>query len=121
MFLDKLQYFIHRKFLTGVKWSTKKIRGFFCLKDENPRPSSKIYEGTYFYLAKNVSKTKENFKTSWNDHKNPNKDFGSAKQLKDFPDHKCNFIVLRTTQTSIKLKIIWESRIQALKSCSLNL
>ena len=35
-FLDKLQSFVHHKFDIAVKWSTKKIRSLFRLKDKNP-------------------------------------------------------------------------------------
>ena len=34
-FLDKLQCLNYRKFDIAVKWSTKKIRSLFCLKDKN--------------------------------------------------------------------------------------
>ena len=35
-FLGKLQSFVHHKFDIAVKWSTKKIRSLFRLKDKNP-------------------------------------------------------------------------------------
>ena len=43
-FLGKLQSFGHRKFDIAVKWSTKKIRSLFHLKDKNPHPACKVYE-----------------------------------------------------------------------------
>ena len=41
-YLDKLQSLVYRKFDIAVKWSTKKIRSLFCLKDKNPHPACEI-------------------------------------------------------------------------------
>ena len=46
-FLDKLQSFAYHNIIDiVVKWSTKKIRGLFCLKDKNLHPACKVYEDT---------------------------------------------------------------------------
>ena len=72
----------------AVKWSTKKIRSLFRLKDKNPHPACKIYEGICSCSANYIGETKRNVETWWNEHKNPNKDSEPAKHLRKFPDHK---------------------------------
>ena len=46
-FLDKLKHFFHHSCDIAVKWSTKKIRSLFNLKDKNLHPACKIW---YLFL-----------------------------------------------------------------------
>ena len=78
-FLAKLQSFVHHKFDISVKWSTKKIRILFRLKDKNPHPTCKIYKGICSCSANYIGETKRNMETRWNEHENPNKDSEPAK------------------------------------------
>ena len=82
--LDKKQSFIHHKFDTAVKWSTKKIRCLFRLEDKIWYLGCKIFESTCSSSANYIGETKRNVETRWNDHKNPNKDSESPKDLRDF-------------------------------------
>ena len=54
-FLGKLQSFVYHKFDIAVKWSIKKIRSLFCLKDKNLHPACKIYEGICSCSANHMS------------------------------------------------------------------
>ena len=67
-FLAKLQSFVHHKLDISVKWSTKKIRILFRLKDKNPHPACKIYEGICSCSANYIGETKRNVETRWNEH-----------------------------------------------------
>ena len=71
-FLNKLQSFFHHKFDIAVKWSTKKIRSLFRLKDKNPHPACKIYEGNCSCSVNYIGETKRNVETRLNEHENPN-------------------------------------------------
>ena len=115
-----MQSFVHHKFDIAVKWSTKKIRSLFHLKDKNPQPACKIYEGICSCSTNTSVKQKINVKTWWNEHENPNKDSEPAKHLRKFPDHKFDWKILLTAPTNAKLRKILESSMIALKQPSLN-
>ena len=119
-FLGKLQSFVHHKLDIAVKWSTKKIRSLFRLKDKNPHPACKIYEGICSCSANYIGETKRNVETRWNEHENPNKDSEPAKHLRKFPDHKFDWKILLTAPVNAKLCKIVESSMIALKQPSLN-
>ena len=106
-FLAKLQSFVHHKLDISVKWSTKKIRILFRLKDKNPHPACKIYEGICSCSANYIGETKRNVETRWNEHENPNKDSEPAKHLRKFPDHKFDWKILLTAPTNAKLLRSW--------------
>ena len=59
-FLGKLQSFVHHKLDIAVKWSTKKIRSLFQLKDKNLHPACKIYEGICSWSTNYIGETKRN-------------------------------------------------------------
>ena len=113
-FLEKLQYFVHRKLDIAVKWSTKKIRSLFRLKDKNPHP------GTCSCSANYIDETKRNVETRWNEHENPKKESEPAKHLRDFPDHEFDWKILLRAPTNAKLRKILESSMIVLKQPSLN-
>ena len=98
----------------AVKWSTKKIRSLFRLKDKNLHPACKIYEGICSCSANYIGETKRNVETWWNEHKNPNKDSEPAKHLRKFPDYKFDWKILLTTPANVKLRKILESSMIAL-------
>ena len=111
---------MHRKLDIAVKCSTKKIRSLFRLKDKNPHPACKIYEGTCSCSANYIGETKRNVETRWNEHENPKKDSEPAKHLRDFPDHEFDWKILLRAPTNAKLRKILESSMIVLKQPSLN-
>ena len=119
-FLGKLQTFVHHNLDIAIKWSTKKIRSLFWLKDKNPHPACKIDEGICSCSANYISETKRNVETQWNEQENPNKDSEPAKHQRKFPDHKFDWKILLTAPTNAKLCTILESSMIALKQPSLN-
>ena len=72
--LDNLQSFFYHKLNIAIKWSTKKTRSLFRLKDKSPQPASKIYEGICSWSANYIGETKRNVETWWNEHENQSKD-----------------------------------------------
>ena len=119
-FLGKLQSFVYHKFDIAVKWSIKKIRSLFCLKDKNLHPACKIYEGICSCSANYISETKRNVETQQNKLQNPSKVSESAKHLREFPDHKFNWKILLVAPKNAKLCKILKSSMIALKKPSLN-
>ena len=120
LFLGKLQSFFYRKFDIAVKWSAKKIRSLFGLKDKNPHPACKICEGICFCSANYIDETKKNVETRWNEHENPNEDSEPAKHLRKFSDLKFDWKIFLTAPTIAKLHKIMESSMMALKQPSSN-
>ena len=115
-----MQSFVYYKFDIAVKWSTKKIKSLFRLKDKNPHPACKTYEGICSSSANYIDETKRNVETRWNEHENLNKHSEPAKHLREFPDHKFDWKILLTAPTNAKLRKILESSMIALKQPSLN-
>ena len=92
----------------------------FLLKDKNPHPACKIYEGICSSSGNNIGKTKRNVGTRWNEHENPNEDSEPAKHCREFPDHKFDWKTLLMAPTNPKLGNILESSMIAHKNPSLN-
>ena len=120
IFLGKLQSFVHQKLDIAVKWSTKKIRSWFRLKDKNPHPACKIYERICSCSANYIDETKKYIETQWNEHENPNKDSEPDKHLRKFPDHKFHWKILVTARIKAKLRKILESSMISLIQPSSN-
>ena len=76
--LKKLKVFIKEKYDFRIVWKTKKVRQLFPLKEKNPYPSFKIYEGVCSCKKNYIRETKRNVITRWNEHENPNKDSEAA-------------------------------------------
>ena len=98
-----------------LKWSTKKIRSLFRLKDKNPHPAFKIYEGSCSCSANYIGKTKRNIETQQNERDNPNKDLEPAKRRRDVPDHKFDRKILLLSPNNTELGKILESSIITLR------
>ena len=64
------------------------------MKEKNPYPSFKIYEGVCSCKENYTGETKRNVITCWNEHENPNKDSEPAKNLFQHPDHVLQWKVL---------------------------
>ena len=85
--LKKLKVFTKEKYDFRIVWKTKKVRQLFPLKEKNPYPSCKIYEGVCSCKENYIGETKRNVITRWNEHENPNKDSEPVKHLFQHPDH----------------------------------
>ena len=86
-FLRKFHDFTNSKYRISIKWITKKVKGFFPLKDKNMYPSCKIYEGICICNENYMGETKRNTITRWSEHNNPTKDSEPAEHLKRNIDH----------------------------------
>ena len=59
----------------------------FPLKEKNPYPSCKIYEGVWSCKENYIGESKRNVVTRWSEHENLNKDSEPTKNLFQQPDH----------------------------------
>ena len=89
-----MKVFTKEKYDFRIVSKTKKVRQLFPLKEKNPYPSCKIYEGVCSCKENSIGKTKRNVITRWNEHENPNKDSEPAKHLFQHPDHVFQWKVL---------------------------
>ena len=92
--LKKLKVFTKEKYDFRNVWKTKKVRQLFPLKEKNPYPSCKIYEGVCSCKENYIGKIERNLITRWNQHENRNKGSEPAKNLFQNPDHLFQWKVL---------------------------
>ena len=81
LLLKELRVFTIEKYDFRIVWKTMKVRQVFPLKEKNPYPSCKIYEGVCSFKQNYIDETKRNVITRWSEHENPNKDSAPAKHL----------------------------------------
>ena len=80
-FLEKFNTFTHHRYVSTIKWITRKTRSLFPLKDRNPYPACQIYHGTCVCGKSYIGETIRNVQTRWKEHKDPKKDSEKAKLL----------------------------------------
>ena len=119
-FLNKMNYFTDFKIDFAIKWSTKKVKQLFRLKDKNPHPACKIYEGVCSCGENYIGETKRNVQTRWNEHEDLRKDSEPAKHLGCFPEHKFNWKIIMNAPTNTRARKNLEAALIALKRPSLN-
>ena len=98
----------------------RKQRKLFPLKEKNPYPSCKIYEGVCSCKENYVGETKRNVITRWNEHENPNKDSEPAKHLFQHPDHVFQWKVLMSAPMNNRKRKILEAFFITVKRPTLN-
>ena len=59
-FIKKVHDFTNDKISIVIKWSTKKVKSLFKLKDKNPYPACVIYEGECSCSSKYIGETHRN-------------------------------------------------------------
>ena len=90
------------------------------LKEGNPYPSCKIYEGVCSCKENYIGETKRNVITRWNEHENPNKDSEPAKHFFQHPDHVFQWEVLMSAAMNNCKRKILEALFIAVKHPTLN-
>ena len=119
-FLEKLHIFTKHNFEIAIKWVTKKVRQLFKLKDKNPHPSCKIYEGICTCSKTYIGETKRNVETRWNEHNNPNKNSEPAKHIRHNPDHHFTWKVILNAPLNKQLRKYLEASVIARKRPEIN-
>ena len=119
-FLRKLKTFTNHEIDFVIAWRTKKVKQLFRLKDRNPHPACKIYEGVCSCAKNYVGETKRNVEVRWREHENINKESEPAKHLRDFPDHSFQWKVILNAPLNTRLRKNIEASIIAQKKPSLN-
>ena len=119
-FLQKLKTFISEKFIICIKWKTKKIKQLFSLKERNPYPSCKIYEGECSCGETYIGETNRNVKTRWNEHSNPDYTSEPARHLKKNTTHLFTWKILMSAPKCFKTRKYLEASIIAREKPKLN-
>ena len=87
-FLKKFHQFSKHKFDIKIVWNTRKVKTLFRIKDKNPHPSCKIYEGVCSCNETYIGETKRNVEVRWCEHNNPKHQSEPAKHIKDNIEHQ---------------------------------
>ena len=96
------------------------MRQLFKLKDKNPHPSCKIYEGICTCSKIYIGETKRNVETRWNEHNNPNKNSEPAKHIRHNPDHHFTRKVILNAPLNKQLRKYLEASVIARKRPEIN-
>ena len=95
VFLQELRNFTSYKFDFGINWKTKKVRQLFSLKESNPHPACKIYEGKCDHCnATYIGETLRNTETRWSEHEDAEHNSEPARHLKQYPQHRFTWRIL---------------------------
>ena len=107
-FIDKLKSFTCWKFEFSVNWKTKKVKQLFSLKEQNPHPACKIYEGKCDVCqVRYIGETVRNTETRWAEHEDTNHNSEPARHLKSNPLHKFTWkVICNAPAHSLKRKYL---------------
>ena len=119
-FIKKFHYFTNNNFNIAIKWKTRQVKSLFPLKDRNPHPSCKIYEGECICGMKYIGETKRNVEIRWTEHNNPKNNSEPAKHLTKNIDHVFTWKILCTASSKVSIRKNLEASFIALMKPSLN-
>ena len=119
-FLKKFHSFTNSNFRIAIKWKTKQVRSLFPLKDKNPHPSCKIYEGECKCGMKYIGQTKRNVEIRWAEHNNPSHNSEPAKHLTKNIDHGFYWKILCDASNNTSIRKNLEASFIALLRPALN-
>ena len=119
-FINRFQELTQNRYKVFIIWKTKKVRSLFNLKDPNPYPACKIYEGKCICGSTYIGETVRNVITRWSEHENPHKDSEPAKHLSKYPDHFFTWSILSSAPTNKSIRKNLEASFIGIKGPNLN-
>ena len=90
------------------------------MKDKNPYPACKVYQGDCSCGETYIGETKRNVVIRWREHENVSLKSEPAKHLKSFPDHKFEWKIVLNAPKNWRARKNLEASFIALKKPKLN-
>ena len=103
-----------------IMWNTRKVKSLFRIKDPNPHPSCKIYEGICTCSDTYIGETKQNVEVRWFDHNNPKNQSEPAKHLRANVNHQFTWRVISPAPDFYKTRKVLEAFYICTKRPTLN-
>ena len=119
-FLSKLRTFTNKEINVSIRWTTKKVKSLFKIKDKNPHPLCCIYKGTCSCLSTYIGETNRNAETRWKEHSKPSSGSEPSKHLVNHPDHEFKWEVLLNAPSKTRPRKIIEAFLIAINKPDLN-
>ena len=101
-FIRKLEGFAKEKYSFAIIWKTRNIRSLFNLKDKTSHVSSVVYEGKCNCGENYIGETGRNVTIRWDEHSDIYKNSEPAKHIKQFPEHRFNWEILRRVPNKVR-------------------
>ena len=108
-FMEKLNYHTNFAYKFVIIWQTRNIKSLFGLKDKVEHVSNIIYQGICTCKEDYIGESDRNAQIRWNEHNKPTHNSLPAKHLKDNPDHKFEWKVMRLAPKRKSKRKILES------------
>ena len=107
--IRKLENFTKEKYSFVIIWKTRNIRSLFNLKDKTSQIASRVYEGKCNCGENYIGETGRNVTIRWDEHSDIDKNSESAKHIKQFPEHRFNWKILRRVPNKVRKRKIHEA------------
>ena len=104
-----MEGFTKEKYSFVIIWKTRNIRSLFNLKDKTSHVSSVVYEGKCNCGKNYIGKTGRNVTIRWDGHSDIYKNSEPAKHIKQFPEHRFSWKILRRVPNKVRQRKIDEA------------
>ena len=104
-----MEGFTKEKYSVVIIWKTRNIRSLFNLTDKTSHVSPVVYEGKCNYDENYIGETGRNVTIKWDEHSDIDENSEPAKHIKQFPEHRFNWKILRRVPNKVRQRKIYKA------------